>query len=177
MVGTSSVMCPLYSYHATLALALITIATITEASTGNIMSDTMMKTTKTNVFSMGVTAALAPSKLDTVTLIKNILLRAKRASNLQGASIFLGFIKKKVPLGCRLRRGNFIKGDLISQLLQSVMFLFGRHLWRSPNGQWLQNISNIKHIQRWGADSPIASRHFGNQHPYSYAYETTRSEA
>ena len=37
--------------------------------------------------------------------------------------------------------------------------------------------SGAKHIRRWGADGAIASRHVGNQRPYSYAYKTTRSEA
>ena len=37
--------------------------------------------------------------------------------------------------------------------------------------------SGAKHIRRWGADGAIASRHVGNQHRYSYAYKTTRSEA
>ena len=34
-----------------------------------------------------------------------------------------------------LTKGNFIDGDLIIQWLQSVMFLFGRHIWGSPIGQ------------------------------------------
>ena len=37
--------------------------------------------------------------------------------------------------------------------------------------------SGAKHIRRWDADGAIASRHVGNQHPYSYACKTTRSEA
>ena len=80
------------------------------------------------------------------------------------------------PLGCR-QKENFIEVDLIGLWLQSVIFLFGRHLWGSSIGQWLQTVSNIKYIRRWGADGAIASRHVGNQHPYSYVYTTTRSEA
>ena len=38
-------------------------------------------------------------------------------------------------------------------------------------------MSTIKQIQRWGADGAITSRLVGNQHPYSYAYKTTRTEA
>ena len=38
------------------------------------------------------------------------LLRAKVASNLQGASFFLGSIKNMFPLGFQLR-GNLIEGD------------------------------------------------------------------
>ena len=79
------------------------------------------------------------------------------------------------PLGFQLR-GNIIEGDLIGRWLQSVMFLFGRHLWGSPIGQWVQTVSNIKHVRKWGADGAIASRHVKNQPPYSYAYTTTRSE-
>ena len=101
-----------------------------------------------------------------------ILLRAKRASNLQGAPFFLGCIKNKFPLG-------YLKMKLIGQWLQSAMFLFGRNLWGSPIDQWLQalSINSIKHIRRWGADGAITSRHVRNQRPYSFTYKTTRSEA
>ena len=49
-----------------------------------------------------------------------LYLRAKRASNLQGASFFLGCIEKRFPLGCRLR-GNFIEKDLIGEWQQCVI--------------------------------------------------------
>ena len=80
------------------------------------------------------------------------------------------------PLGFRMR-GNFFEGDLIGQRLQSVMSPCGRRLWVNLIGQWLQTVSNIKHIIRWGADGAITSGRLGNQHPYSYAYKTTRTEA
>ena len=47
------------------------------------------------------------------------LLRAKRASKLQGTSTFLGCIKKMFSLGCR-PWGNFNEGDLIGQWLERL---------------------------------------------------------
>ena len=54
-----------------------------------------------------------------MTCYKPPLLRAKRASNLQGAQFFSGEYKKLFPLGCRLRE-NFIEENLIDQWLQSA---------------------------------------------------------
>ena len=59
---------------------------------------------------------------------------------------------------------------------QYVIFPFERHFLGNLIGQWLQHtVSNIKHIRRWGG--AIASWCVGNQHPYSYTYKTTRTEA
>ena len=51
------------------------------------------------------------------------LLRAKRPSDLQGASFMFEVYKNMFPRRFR-QRGNLIEGDLIGQWLQSVMLLF-----------------------------------------------------
>ena len=53
----------------------------------------------------GFTASMveAPKQVHYATRPEYIYLRAKRASNLQGANIFIGCIKKRFPLGLAIR--------------------------------------------------------------------------
>ena len=54
------------------------------------------------------------------------------------------------------------------------MFPFERRLRVNFVGQWLQTVSNIKHIRRWGVDGAIASGHVENQHPKLHLQDDPR---